>query len=395
MGMNFTRRLVGLQEKMTEIGLDLVVYGNCQNFQYLTDLFGGGVEAVIDWRSHIDMQTSEVNNIFVPREGEPILTLSDQFAGHASEAWISDVRVLDRRLVQASKYGECVNEVISDLGLEGNKVGMGDHVYGSTVVAIQRTIDNAEFYAAEALLDHLRVIKDPLEIERLRKAGELTDRVMERIIPKIREGVTQYELQFEVEYQGRRMGATDVSFPPTVGFVKSGSVPSPNVSNVPKDDGLVPGTCIFFDIGFVLDGYCSDFGRSFYFGPASVEVKKGYEALQQSVVETVDKMHDNSMRVCDLYPTVEKILDRLGYGDYLRARLGESRSLGHNIGIEVHEPPRLNPNYDNILRANMIMALEPKIWHSGEYYLRVEDIILVGTNKSEFITKFDRELFQL
>lgn len=393
--MNFKRRLVGLQEKMTEIDLDLVVYGNCQNFQYLTDLFGGGVEAVIDWRSHIDMQTSEVDNIFVPREGEPILTLSGQFSGHASEAWISDVRVLDRSLVRAGKYGESVKEVISDLDLEGNKVGIGDHVYGSTVVAIQRNVENADFYAAEALMDHLRVIKEPLEIDRLRKVGELTDRVMEMVIPKIREGVSQYELQYEVEYQGRHMGASDVSFPPTVGFVKSGSVPSPNVSNVPKDDGLVPGTCIFFDIGFVVDGYCSDFGRSFYFGPASVEVKKGYEALQQSVVETVDKMHDNSMRVCDLYPTVEQILDRLGYGDYLRARLGESRSLGHNIGIEVHEPPRLNPNYDNILRANMIMALEPKIWHSGEYYLRVEDIILVGTNKSEFLTKFDRELFQL
>ena len=105
-------------------------------------------------------------------------------------------------------------------------------------------------------------------------------------------------------------------------------------------------------------------------------------------------MYDGSMRVCDLYPTLERVLDRLGYGDYLRARL-KTRTLGHQIGVEVHEPPWLSPAYEEPLHANMVMALEPKVWHAGEYYLRVEDIVLVGKRKSEFLTNFDRELFQL
>jgi Xaa-Pro aminopeptidase len=125
-----------------------------------------------------------------------------------------------------------------------------------------------------------------------------------------------------------------------------------------------------------------------------MEVKKGYEALQQSVVETVDKMKKGSTRVCDVFPAIENTLDRLGYGDYLRARL-PTKSVGHNIGVEVHEPPWLSPEYDDILRSNMVMALEPKVWHAGEYYLRVEDIVLVGSRKTMFLTNFDRQLFQL
>ncbi len=382
MNLNFKRRLIGLQEKMEEISLDLVVYGSCQNFQYLTGL-------LINWRCGMDL-ASEVNNVFVPRKGEPILTLAEDMSKQVAQTWIKDVRVLEKEV----SYGDLIEKVISDLDLKGSKVGLGDHVWGSTTVNIARIVKGADFYKAEALMDHLRMIKDYGEIEKLRNVAKLTDQVIEAIIPKIKEGITQCELELEVEFHGKRLGASDVSFPLTVGFVKSGSEASPNPFTYPKEKGLVPGTSIAFDIGFVLDGYCSDFGRSFYFGSANMEVKKGYEALQQAVLGTVDKMQDGGLRVCDLFPTLEKALDRLGYGDYLRARL-PTRNLGHNIGVEVHEPPWLSPAYDEILHKDMVMALEPKIWHAGEYYLRVEDIVLVGSKRTEFLTDFDRELFQL
>ena len=382
MSLNFKRRLMGLQDRMVDQGLDLVVYGSCQNFQYLTGL-------LIDWRRGTDLG-SWVNNVFVPREGEPILTLAEAFSEHASETWIGDIRVLER----GGCYGELVDRVVSDLDLKGGRVGLGDHVWGSTAAEVARAVEGADLQGAEALMDHLRMIKDLGEVELLRKVAELTDRVMEAVVSRIREGVTQRELALEAEYQGRLLGASDVSFLATAGFVKSGSEVSPNPFTYPRDEGLVPGISIAFDIGFVMDGYCSDFGRSFYFGPASTEIKKGYEALQQGVLETVEKMHDGSMRVCDLFPTLERTLDRLGYGDYLRARL-KTGNLGHQIGVEVHEPPWLSPAYEEPLQTNMVMALEPKIWHAGEYYLRVEDIVLVGPRRTEFLTNVDRELFQL
>ena len=382
MEMDFKRRLTGLQEKMVELDIDVVVYGSCQNFQYLTGL-------LVEWRRGVDLQYPETN-VFVPREGDPILTLSVAAAGHAEGCWIEDVRPMER----GAEYKPVVEKVAADLDWGEGRVGVGDHVWGSSWIEIARAFRGAKFRSAEALMDHLRMIKEPGEIELLRKVGKLTDDVMEKIISGIKEGDTQTGLQVEIEAMARKMGAKDISFSPTAGFVKSGSEVAESPFTYPRDEGLVPRTSIAFDIGFVMDGYCSDWGRSMYWGKAGGDVKKGYEALMNAVVEMVDKMYAGSMRVNDLFPSIEASLDRAGYGDYLRARL-KTGNVGHQIGVEVHEPPWLRPDNEHELQTGMVMCLEPKLWHAGEYYLRVEDMVLIHPDKAEFLTNYDREQFQL
>jgi Xaa-Pro aminopeptidase len=247
---------------------------------------------------------------------------------------------------------------------------------------------------SDTLLDTQRLIKDPDETDILRKAAAITDKVMDAVVPLIREGVTQIDLEEAIRHYGRQFGADDVSFSPGALFVLSGSEVSENPFTYPKDTGLLPGTSVAFDFGFLVDGYCSDFGRSFYFGPAEDEVKNAYHALGRSMEELAGLMHENSMTTGDLFPAIEKILDGYGFGDYLRARL-KTGNLGHQIGIDVHENPWLTPESDTPLAAGMVMAIEPKLWHAGEYYLRMEDIVVVGQDNTEFLTTFDRELFQL
>jgi len=382
MNMDFKRRLTELQEKMGESDLDLVVYGSCQNFQYLTGL-------LIDWRHGIDLE-SDANLVFVPRRSEPALTVGEEWENMAHETWIKNVRTVGDK----EDHGRMIQNVLKELDLSGKNVGVGDHVWGSTFVELSRALKNPCFFKAEHLMDNTRMIKDSGEIQKLRKVAELTDKAVAAVVPRIKKGATQRQLRIELEFEGKRLGASDVSFPPWIAYVKSGSEVSSTLVTVPVDEGLKARTSIAFDNGFVVDGYCSDFGRSFYFGPTSTEVKKGYEALQHAVVETVDKMKEGSMRVCDVFPLVEKSLDTSGYGDYLRARL-PMKSVGHNIGVEVHEPPWLDPKYDDLLRSNMVIAVEPKLWKAGEYYFRVEDIVLVGKKKTEFLTKFGRDIFQL
>jgi Xaa-Pro aminopeptidase len=217
---------------------------------------------------------------------------------------------------------------------------------------------------------------------------------MEKVIGEVEGGTTQRELRLVIEMVGRQAGAQDVSFPPTGGFVKSGSEPADEPFNFPQDSGLVAGTSIAFDVGFVMDGYCSDWGRSMYWGPVGENIRKGYVALQRAVVETVDKMHEGSMKVCDIFPSIEAFLDEDGYGDYLRARLPHG-SVGHQIGVEVHEGPWLKPVNQHELQEGMVMCLEPKLWRAGEYYLRVEDMVLIHKDRAEFLTNYDREQFQL
>ena len=394
--VNFRNRIDQLQQKMVEHDLDLVVYGTSADFQYLTGL-------VSDWRYHRGQMAEALNNLLVPREGTPILTLAED-PGQV-HPWVTEVRVFTdmMSIIKGEGYSDFVRNAIRDLGVTISKVGLGNHVMGLPVVEIEKLFPHVTFTDASTFTATMRMIKEAEEIEQLRKVGQLTDNVLEYLVPKICKGVTQNQLELEAEFYARGHGASHVSFPPTVGFVKSGSqvhpreIQHPDVANpytYAKHEGLEPGSSIAFDLGFVLGGYASDFGRSFYLGLARKEFREGYAALHHAVLETADNMSDGSMRVCDLYPSVEKVLDRLGYGNQFRKRL-PMRVIGHNIGIEVHEPPWLAPELDVPLREGMVVALEPKLWDVGEYYLRVEDMILIGSRKAEFLTNFDRQLFQL
>jgi Xaa-Pro aminopeptidase len=139
--LNFKRRLFGLQEKMTENEVDLVVYGSCQNFQYLTGL-------IIDWRSGIDLG-SHVNNVFVPRTGEPILTLEEDWTDQANKTWIKDVRILGK----GENYGCMLRKVLKDLNFKGGIIELGDHVWGTTLTEIANLVEGVRFVSAEDFMD--------------------------------------------------------------------------------------------------------------------------------------------------------------------------------------------------------------------------------------------------
>ena len=226
--MNFKRRLKALQTKMEEENVDLVIYGSCQNFQYITGI-------TTNWRRWIDLN-NPIDNVFIPIEGEPILTLTEQDEEEKQKTWIKEIKWISKEM----RYEEKLREILSEIELKNNRIGIGDHIWGSTITKVLRLKNNVEIVSAESFMDNIRMIKDEEEIKRLRRVAELTDKVMEKIILKIQEGITQRELEAEIELQGKILGATDTSFPPTAGYVKKDSKPSPNPFTYPKDKGLTP-----------------------------------------------------------------------------------------------------------------------------------------------------------
>jgi Xaa-Pro aminopeptidase len=202
------------------------------------------------------------------------------------------------------------------------------------------------------------------------------------------------ELQLEIETQGRLRGATGTSFGIVAGFIQRSVGPTGTIFSYELDDGLRNDTTIFFDVGFVVDGYCSDWGRSLYFGASDTRQSAAYTSLQSSVVETIEAIEVGHTRLCDLYTMIEQRLDHDGFGDYLRARL-PSQSVGHQIGIGLHEVPWLEPQSHAPIAPGMVFCMEPKLWNDGEYYMRVEDMVLVSEKGAESLTTFDRELFGL
>ena len=379
---NYSRRLNGIQAKMEENGLDLVVLGAGPDFQYLTG-------APVEWRRWRDL-TDPADAVFVPVDGDPIILAGTGSAKNAKMAWVEEVRGLG----MFENPAPAVKEIIKELVDEPKKVGVGEYTWGSLMLTVASLCKGASFRSAEGLLDEVRMIKEPGEIDRLRKAAKLTENVMTRIIDQIGAGETMRGASLKIETMGRMIGAGDVSFPATAGFCKSGSEPTDEVFNYEKGQELEPGTSIAFDVGFVLDGYCSDWGRSFYYGEPEEHIEKAYEALQAAVVETVDDIGNEIHKVNEVFPSIELICDREGYGEQLRARLPDG-TVGHQIGVEVHEDPWLRPENGHELVDGMVFCLEPKLWHRGEYYLRVEDMVLIKDGGAEFLTNYDRERFKL
>jgi Xaa-Pro dipeptidase len=379
---NYSRRLAGIQAKMEEKGLDLVVLGASPDFQYLTG-------APVEWRRGRDL-THPADAVFVPVAGEPIILAGMGSVKKAKQGWVDDVRGLG----MFENPSPAVKEIIMELADEPKKVGIGEYTWGSLMLTVASSCKGASFRSAEGLLDEVRMIKEPGEIDRLRRAAKLTEDVMSRIIDQIDAGETMRGAGLKIETMGRMIGASDVSFPATAGFCKSGSEPTDEVFNYESGQGLEPGTSIAFDVGFVLDGYCSDWGRSVYYGEPEEHIEKAYAALQTAVVETVDDVGNEVHTVNEIFPSIELICDREGYGDHLRARLPDG-TVGHQIGVEVHEDPWLKPENRHELLDGMIFCVEPKLWHKGEYYLRVEDMVLIKNGGAEFLTNYDRERFEL
>ncbi len=377
---DYRKRLKGLQGIMEEKGLDLVVYGASPDFQYLTG-------ALVEWRKHRDLN-NPADSVFVPREGDPIIVSGMGNGSKLDECWIDEKHLLG----MFEDMKPTVKSIMEKLD-HPEKIGVGEYTWGSLVLAVANYSRGSIFRSAEGLMDGMRMIKDSYEIEKLKRVAKLTDAVMGKVIEEIDDESTMRSMRLKIEQLGRGLGASDVSFPTTAGFCKSGSEPV-GVFNYDLDQTIEPKTSIAFDIGFVLDGYCSDWGRSVYYGEPDEHIEKAYQALMSAVVETTDAMGGEVQRVDQVFDYIEKICEREGYKDRLLERLPE-RMVGHQIGIEVHEDPWLKPGESQEFEDGMVFCVEPKLWHKGEYYLRVEDMILIKNGKAESLTKYDRELFQL
>jgi len=377
--VDYRSRQRTVQATLAERNLDLAVFGAGPNLQYLTG-------SSIEWRRFADL-AAKSTSLFVPGEGEPVL-LAGPFASGESGL---PCEVREMGLFDDVPSG--VQTVVGDFVDRLERVGVGEYAEAIVALAVESQ-SRSELVSVDGLLDSIRAIKEPKEVDRLRAAAELTDQVMLDIVDGIEAGDTMREVGLEIEHRGRLAGASDVSFSSTAGFCHSGVEPTEEIFNYGPGEELERGTSIAFDVGFVHDGYCSDWGRSVYVGDPPEHIEDAYSALMTSVVETIDAIGAEVQTVSDIFPHIQQVCDREGYGEYLRNRHATG-IVGHQIGVEVHENPWLRPENDEELREGMVFCIEPKLWSKGEYYLRVEDMVHVTVDGAESLSQFDRERFVL
>ena len=230
----------------------------------------------------------------------------------------------------------------------------------------------------------LREIKTEAEVSAIRKACGITSKAFGAILEKIRPGMTEKELQIELDFTMLRLGADGNAFSTIIASGENGSLPHA----IPGPRVLRAGDMITMDFGAKVDGYCSDMTRTVALGKPSDEMKRVYDTVFRAQAMCVEALAAGK-NCYEIDRLARDYIDAQGYA----GRFGHG--LGHAVGIDIHEEPRLSPKCREDLRAGVVMTVEPGVYLPGVGGVRIEDTCLVLENGSESLTTADRQLIIL
>lgn len=277
--------------------------------------------------------------------------------------------------------------------LEGSSFAIGENCAPWLTETLEELVPDCRLTNGEPYCLRLRRYKDDQEISLLRRAAQITDLVMGQVVERLDGTMTPWDVEELLARLGREQGAEDLAFSPGALFTKTDHPSADSILGYPRDMALSPGSSIAFDFGYVLEGYCSDFGRSFYYGKAPGQVREGYLALQQAQVKMIESIVPGRTNIQELDGLVRQELHRLGFGSYMTN--AHNGVIGHQIGMDCHEFPWLNRSVDFVLQPGMVFCTEPKMWFPHQCYMRVEDMVLVTDTGAVSLTQYDREQFEL
>ncbi len=368
-------------KKLNESGLDGLLFASGANFQYVVE------SNSYFWQRYCFNLDEPVAGariipeamVYLNKDGKSTILTTPLLKEHF-DTTLNDVVV---------SYMDQFEDELTKI-IDGKKIGIG-----RDCEAWFRKTLNVKLIEVEDIFYDLRRIKDEKEIALMTKLGKFTDDAVMYVCKHLKPGMTMFEVERMIVDYGLKTGMADLSFPPTCGFKTRNTENAQSIEPFENDRKLVEGTMIAFDIGYMDRGYCSDWGRTVYYGKAPELVKKGYEALQAGETYMVSKIVPGVTKFGELYGFICDKVEELGYYDYLRFKRDETGGNGHHIGSEVHELPFLVPGDDLVLEPGMIFCSEPKMFFKNEGYMRVEDMILVTEDGAEFLTNFPRDLFEI
>ncbi|MFP3201026.1 MAG: Xaa-Pro peptidase family protein [Sulfolobus sp.] len=231
--------------------------------------------------------------------------------------------------------------------------------------------DKVELVDISKELNLMRAIKEPEEIEAIKRSGEITASAMKIANEKIQESkISEKQLAGLIDLTMRNEGAEDYAFPSIVAFGENSAFPH----HVPTDRIINDGENAVIDIGARYNKYCFDSTRTFIKGYVSSEFKKLYEIVLEAQLSAIDVARDG-VKASEVDLVARKVIEKHGYGKYF------IHSTGHGVGLEVHEYPPISPNSNVELKENMVITVEPGIYIKGKYGIRIEDTIVITRGK--------------
>ncbi|MGZ4279059.1 MAG: M24 family metallopeptidase [Solirubrobacteraceae bacterium] len=235
--------------------------------------------------------------------------------------------------------------------------------------------------AAGGLVEELRAVKDAAELDAIRAAARLADDALTEVLGRGLVGRTEREVALDLEFTMRRMGAEEASFPSIVAAGAHGALPHA----APRDEPIPAGTLVVVDWGAKKDGYASDCTRTFATGELDPR-DAGVYALVLEAQEAALAAVRPGPTGREVDAVARAIIDAAGHAEHF------GHGLGHGVGLDVHEGPRLSKQGDTALAEGMVVTVEPGVYVPGAVGVRIEDLVVVGADGPEVLSSLPKGL---
>ena len=293
--------------------------------------------------------------------------------------------VTNCEVILENKLSQQINELIE-------KHGAKTVAINSDTFTVSQLIDFAKNLKAEIISDKrlakciakIRLVKTQDEIDKIICAQRIAEKGFEHMLEYIKAGRTEREVQLELDYFMLKNGAEGLSFDTIALSGKNTSLPH----GVPSDKKIENGEFVLMDFGAVVDGYHSDMTRTVCVGKPSEEMEKVYNIVLDAQLSTLDKVHAG-MSGKELDKIARDIISDAGYGENF------GHSLGHGVGVEIHENPVASPRREDILPENSVVTVEPGIYLENKFGVRIEDFVVVKADGCENMTLAQKKLIVL
>jgi Xaa-Pro aminopeptidase len=352
-------RLQQFRRKVEREGLDGFLVLHPFNRNYLSG-FSGSSGALILGPSKAEFLTDSRYTLQASKEVQ------------GAEVLLQTRALLADSVLRVKKLG------IRKLGFESLHVSFAAYEY------LKKSLPGVKLMPTKDLAESLRAVKDEAEKAMMRQAARITDKTFHHILEFIKPGVKESDLAVEMEHYMRLQGASGPSFETIVASGWRGALPH----GIASDKKVAKGDLIVFDFGCLYQGYCSDMTRMVCVGRPSAEQKKVYAIVKRAQQAGLDRVKAGVQSgTVDL--ASRSLIAKAGYGKKF------GHSLGHGVGVEVHEEPRLGPKGVQALEENMAVTVEPGIYLEGKFGVRIEDLVFVTRQGHENLYRTTKELISV
>ena len=348
-----------LKNLMDEKNLEAFIVDATQNLFYLTGFTGTSGKL-----------------LFTPDHN---YLLTDFRYSEQAEQETNDFEIIEIDETYSEKIGALISrENIKKIGFEAKEVSYSQYQ------KYLKQCDDIKLIATRELVEQIRVIKEKNEINKIKKAVEITDKAFNHILDFIKPGLTEREIGLELEFFMKKHGGSKNAFDFIVASGKRSSLPH----GVATPKPIAKGDFITIDFGTKYQGYCSDMTRTVVLGSPTSFQSEIYELVRKAQLEVIKEIRPG-MTAKQIDNIARNIIKKAGYGDNFK------HSLGHSLGIEVHEKPQISYKSEKVIKPGMVITDEPGIYISDWGGVRIEDDLLITENGCEVLNNSTKDLISI